>query len=193
MSAASTDDPRLRATEEQMRRALGLPDDPSPAPRDAQPVLAGAARPHRHRFVRDGEVPVTVVRRDHDDGGGINRVDAARQALREQVAAREQAERLLQEARTAIQMLETKLAHGRIGMDETLRRLEDELAAERTARQGAEEHRNKAIADRQDAEQRLRKAMAGQEVAGLGLNRNGGSRHTARRDTKKGGAAASFG
>jgi hypothetical protein len=70
----------------------------------------GAARSHRHRFVRYGEVPVTVVHRDHDDGAGINRIDAARQALREQVAAREQAEHLLQEARMTIQTLETKLA-----------------------------------------------------------------------------------
>jgi hypothetical protein len=149
-----------------MRRALGLREDSSSAPRDAPPssVPIGAARPHRHRFVRDGEVPVTVVHRDHADGTGINRIDAAWQALSEQVKAREQAEHQLQEARTTIQTLETKLAHERIGKDEALGRLEDELAAERTARKQAEQDRDKAIAARQDAEERLGKVMTAQEV-----------------------------
>lgn len=149
-----------------MRRALGLCEDSSSAPRDAPPssVPIGAARPHRHRFVRDGEVPVTVVHRDHADGTGINRIDAAWQALSEQVKAREQAEHQLQEARTMIQTLETKLAHERIGKDEALGRLEDELAAERTARKQAEQDREKAIAARQDAEERLGKVMTAQEV-----------------------------
>ena len=91
-----------------------------------------------------------------------NRIDAARQALREQVAAREQAEHLLQEARTTIQTLETKLAHERIGKDEALRRLEDELAAERAARQQAEQDRDKAMAAGQDAEERGRPPKASQ-------------------------------
>ena len=101
-------------------------------------------------------MPVTLIHHDHDDGSGINKIAAARQALHEQVAARERAEHLLQEARTTIQTLETKLAHERIGKDEALRRLEDELAAERTARQQAEQDRDIAIAARQDAEERLR-------------------------------------
>ena len=157
MSDSSTDELRLRATEKHMRRALGLREGSASAPQNAPPAPpAGVVRPHRHRFVRDGEVPVTVVHRDHDDRAGINRIDAARQALREQVVARERAEHLLQDARATIQMLETKLAHERIGKDEALQRLEDELAAERSARQQAEEDRNKAIATRQDAEERLR-------------------------------------
>jgi hypothetical protein len=177
-----------------MRRALGLREGSASAPQSAPPAASnGAVRSHHRRFVRDGEVPVTLVHHDHDDGARIDKIAAARQALHEQVATREQAEHLLQEARTTIQTLETKLAHERIGKDEALRRLEDELAAERTARQQAQRDRDIALAARQDAEERLRKAMAGQEVAGLGLNRNGGSHHTARRDTKKGGAAASFG
>jgi hypothetical protein len=109
-------------------------------------------------------VPVTVVHRDHADGTGINRIDAAWQALSEQVKAREQAEHQLQEARTTLQTLETKLAHERIGKDEALRRLEDELAAERTARKQAEQDRDKAIAARLDADERSGKVMAAQEV-----------------------------
>jgi hypothetical protein len=63
-----------------------------------------------------------------------------------------------------IQTLETKLAHERIGKDEALRRFADELAAERTARQQAEQDRDKAIAALPDAEARLRTAMAVQEA-----------------------------
>ena len=109
MSDPPTDELRLRVAEEQMRRALGLREDPSSAATDsALAAPTGAAPPHRRRFVRDGEVPVTLVHHDHDDGGHINKVAAARQALREQVAARERAEHLLLEARTTIQTLETQ-------------------------------------------------------------------------------------
>jgi len=48
--------------------------------------------------------------RGHDDGVGTNKLDAIRQALCEQIASREQAEQLLQEARATIQALQTKLA-----------------------------------------------------------------------------------
>ena len=162
MSDPPTDELRLRVEEEQMRRALGLRETSSSAPQSApSSAPVGAARPHRHRFVRDGEVPVTVVHHDHDDGSGINKIAAARQALHEQVAARERAEHLLQEARTTIQTLETKLAHERIGKDEALRRLEDELAEERTARQQAEQDRDIAIAARHDAEERLHEVTLG--------------------------------
>jgi hypothetical protein len=151
MSDSSNEELRLRATEEQMRRALGLREERSSAPQNASPAASpGAPHPYRRRFVREGEVPVIVVHRDHDDGAGINRIDTVRQALREQVAARERAEHLLQEARTAIQTLETKLAHERIGKDEALRRLEDELAAERTARQRAEKRLGEALLGRKE-------------------------------------------
>jgi hypothetical protein len=180
MSDSSTDELRLRATEAQMRRALGLREGSASPPQNAPPATpAGAPHPYRRRFVRDGEVPVTLVHREHDDGAGINRIDAARQALREQVAAREQAEHLLQEARTTIQTLETKLAHERIGRDEALRRLEDELAAERTTRQQAEEDRDKAITARQDAEERLREATLRARLE------TKGDSHTARRSGER--------
>ena len=157
MSDPPTDELRLRVAEEQMRRALGLRENLSSVPQSAPPAApARPAPPHRRRFVRDGEVPVTLVHHDHDDGAGINKITATRQALHEQVAARERAEHLLQEARATIQTLETKLAHERIGKDEALRRLADELAAERTARQRADQDRDIAIAARQDVEERLR-------------------------------------
>jgi hypothetical protein len=100
MSQSTPYDDRLGATEAQMRRALGLGDQPSLPPGNApsSPTATGNHRPAR-RFIRDGEVPVTVLHRDQDDGTAINKLEAARQALREQVVAREHAEQLLQEAR----------------------------------------------------------------------------------------------
>ena len=60
---------------------------------------------HRwRRFVRDGEVPITVIRPDHQPDGepGINRLDTARQAIRSEAMARERAERSLEEAQVTI-------------------------------------------------------------------------------------------
>lgn len=114
-------------------------------------------------------MPVTVVH--HDDGAGTNKLDAARQALREQIAARERTERGLEEARLTIQTLETQLAHERMARDEAVRRVEDErqaverqLVEERAARQRVERERDEAIADRQEVEERLREVLAAQEA-----------------------------
>jgi hypothetical protein len=118
---------------------------------------------HRRQFVRDGEVPVTVI---HHDEGGTNKLESARHALRAQIEAREQAEQQLAEARATVQALETQLAHERIAKEETLGRaevqrqeLEDQLEEERTARQRAEQERDRAVLGRQEAEKQLR-AMA---------------------------------
>jgi hypothetical protein len=96
------DDVRLRAEEAQMRHALGL-DGQMQAPRpDEQPPPPGAGhdrlslhRPPR-RFVKDGEVPVTVVRRTHPTDGVAsiapatsNQLEAARQTIRSQAVATE--------------------------------------------------------------------------------------------------------
>jgi hypothetical protein len=69
-----------------MRRALGLHNTPPRQDRPvAPPASPGASSPQRRRFVRDGEVPVSVIRRDQDDGASTNKLDATRQALREQI------------------------------------------------------------------------------------------------------------
>ena len=80
---------------QQMRHALGVHGG---AP--TQSTISGS-QPQRRRFVRDGEVSVTVVRRDHQPDGdyGAIQLDVARQALRSETAARERAERSLAEAR----------------------------------------------------------------------------------------------
>jgi hypothetical protein len=124
---------------------------------------------HRRQFIRDGDVPVTVVH--HDEAGGTNKLEAARQALREQIAAREQAEQQLAEAHVTIEALETQLAHERIAKEEALSRaevqrqeLEGQLEEERAARQRAEQERDKAVVGRQEAEERLRAMTITQEA-----------------------------
>jgi hypothetical protein len=99
-----------------------------------------AASPQRRRFVRDGEVPVSVIHRDQDDGAGTNKLDATRQALREQVAAREHGEHMLQEAQAteAIQRVENEKQL----VEQALQRAHDELAIERASRQKAEQERD---------------------------------------------------
>ena len=175
MTDSLSDDARLRATEEQMRRALGLhnasPTQDRPVP---SPAASGASSPQRRRFVRDGEVPVSVIRRDQDDGVNTNKLDATRQALREQIEARERAEHLLQEAQATIRDLQTKLAHEKLARDEAiqradgerqaveqaLQRAQDELAGQRDCRQKAEQERDEAIAAHQEAKERLREVFA---------------------------------
>ena len=178
MTDSLSDDARLRATEAQMRRALGL-HNTSPTQATIPPTASpGASSPQRRRFVRDGEVPVSVLHRDQDGGASTNKLDAARQALREHVEAREQAEHLLQEAQATVRDLQTKLAHERIAHEEAVRRMEgemqaveqalqrvqDELATERGCRQKAEQERDDAIAARQEAEERTRDAIESKEA-----------------------------
>jgi hypothetical protein len=160
-----------------MRHALGLRGDTPPR------SSASGSQPQRHRFVRDGEVPVTVLRRDHQPDGehGANQLDAARQAIRSEATAKERAERLLAEAQARIRDLQTKLGHERLARDEAVeavRRLETEarvaahaqetaeaeLVAERLARRNAEDALAEALEAHQEAEAQLRDAISVQEV-----------------------------
>jgi hypothetical protein len=106
-----------------MRQALGLQGNslPRSLPNDPTTIISGSYPPRR-RFVRDGEVPVTVIHRDHHRDGEavINQLEAARQAIRALTAAREQAQRSLEEAQATIRDLQTKLAHERLAKDEAL-------------------------------------------------------------------------
>jgi hypothetical protein len=99
-----------------MRQSLGLQQPssllPSPTLSMTQP---GGISPRRRRFVRDGKVLVTVVHREHrNDGSGMNQLDLARQVLGEQTAARERAERSLDDAQVTIRDLQTRLGHERL-------------------------------------------------------------------------------
>ena len=95
MSESLHDYARLRATEAQMRRALGLAANTQvrSTPIHSTSAAYGSHR-QRHRFVRDGEVPVTFVRRNRYpvDEPGTNQLDAARKAVQFHAAAEERSE-----------------------------------------------------------------------------------------------------
>lgn len=163
--------------EAQMRRALGL-DESTPRSRPEQernePALPRSAErfspAQRRRFVQDGEVPVTVIRREATDGhaarqGGsapsgaaagavASRLQRAETALAAEAASRERAERALQEAQATIRDLRTKLGHAELArteVQEQARREREALAELRAAAH------DQATA-RQDAEDRARAA-----------------------------------
>jgi hypothetical protein len=124
MTVCPPEDVRLRATEAQMRHALGLRgNSPARSTADHPMTSTSGSQPPRRRFVRDGEVQVTVIRRDHqqDSEPGTNQLDAAQQAIRSEAMARERAERALEEAQVTIRDLQTKLAHERLASEAVVR------------------------------------------------------------------------
>jgi hypothetical protein len=134
-SPTSASPPAMDDAEQQMRRALGLyGDTPRPRPdggsdqgqRSGGGFLQGA---HRRRFVQDGEVPVTVVRRDSPDathvgsgpaGPTSSRLQRVEAALTAEGAARERAERALHDAQAAVQALQTKIGHNDLAKNEAV-------------------------------------------------------------------------
>ena len=146
--------PAMDDAEAQMRRALGLFGD-QPRPRtepDRQEPAArsggfnpggfnpGGFQPgglHRRRFVQDGEIPVTVVRRDAPEAAPgqspqSSRLQRTEAALAAETAARDRAERSLHETQAALQALQTKIGHNELAKNEaiaTVQRLRDEIAA----------------------------------------------------------------
>jgi hypothetical protein len=164
MAELESDDPRLRATEKQMRRALGLQEGSSPSGQ----VSSNVPHPQRRQFVRDGDVPVEV-HHGPNNSSRVNQLAATREALQAQSMAREEAERMLAEARHTIHDLQTKLGHERLARDEAVQRagsamrdVEQELAAarqeleaERSLRTTTARERDQAIVGRQAAEDGL--------------------------------------
>ena len=97
MSQSPPDNARPSATEAQMRRALGLPAD-TPARTTAIHSTSATHGSHRkrHQFVREGEVQVTFIHRDH--GPGIASFGPVRQSIRSEAAAKGRPERSVDEA-----------------------------------------------------------------------------------------------
>ena len=165
-------DARLSATELQMRRALGLDGETAPTSHLTHSHTPSNGPHQRRQFARDGDVPVTIVH--SDSGSRLQQLDATRQALRQQTAAREEAERLLVDARNTIHDLETKLGHERLARDEVTQRInaerlqieealtavQGELVTERAMRARAERERDEAAVATQTAEQRPRQRTA---------------------------------
>ncbi len=161
-----------------MRRALGLVGRKLAAPEQSQSAPRTASAPrstqmqtperHKRRFVSDGEVPVTVLRREHgvdapplrpaSGASPSNRLDAAEAALRAERGARERAERALAEAQALIRDLRTKLGHAELARNEALETAKTEIAAAASSRAAANEELNQlhaARAAQQAAEQQL--------------------------------------
>ncbi len=134
--------------ESQMRKALGLlgesqrhrPD----AERADQPSRMGDrfnGGLHRRRFVQDGDIPVTVLRRDQSHEPPAHRGVAAppaptssrlqrtEAALAAETAAREKAERALQETQSIVRDLQTKIGHAELAKNEAIEALRQEREA----------------------------------------------------------------
>ena len=184
-----------------MRRALGLTGDRavrSSPPRTERPQAGPPGRPAgrspadrpRHRFVQDGAVPVTILNRHHPDeadGSPASRT-AIEAALRDERAARDRAERSLQEALATVRDLQTKLGHAELAyrelfataqaaraeadalraerQEQALRGMED-LAAERAARLAAEASLAEATRAREPAKRTQVSAPAAQPALDL--------------------------
>lgn len=171
-SVDNTDD-----AESQMRKALGLlgegPRHRVDAERTEAPSRGGDrfnGGLHRRRFVQDGDVPVTVLRRDqgHESPAHrsvtapvpptTNRLQRTEAALAGETAAREKAERLLNETQMIVRDLQTKIGHAELAKNEAIEAL-------RREREGAAQ-------DRADAEMRearfldmQARALAAEEAA----------------------------
>jgi hypothetical protein len=131
--------------ESQMRKALGLLGDgqrhrPDPE-RVEQPHRTGdrfSGGLHRRRFVQDGDIPVTVLRRDqaHDLPAhrGIpaaapptsSRLQRTEAALAAETAARERAERSLADIQALAHDLQTKIGHAELAKNEAVEALRRE-------------------------------------------------------------------
>lgn len=141
--AAPVDD-----AESQMRRALGLLGEPSrhrPEPeRMDQPSRLGErfnGGLHRRRFVQDGDIPVTVLRRDQGHEAPVHRgaapaaaptssrLQRTEAALAAETAAREKAERSLAEVQSVVRDLQTKIGHAELAKTEAIETLRREREA----------------------------------------------------------------
>jgi hypothetical protein len=174
--------PPMDDAEQAMRRALGLyGDGPRPRPegeRQDQGQRGGGGGGgfmqgvHRRRFVQDGEVPVTVVRRDAPDaahpgaaqsGPTSSRLQRVEAALAQETAGRERAERALHDAQATVQALQTKMGHNDLAKTEAVgasKRHLEELVSLREELTAGAERLAEAEARARDAEEDLHAVRA---------------------------------
>jgi hypothetical protein len=153
--------------ESQMRKALGLLGESSRHRPDGdrmdQPARMGDrfnGGLHRRRFVQDGDVPVTVLRRDQSHEAPAHRGAAAptaptssrlqrtEAALAAETAAREKAERSLTETQSVVRDLQTKIGHAELAKSEAvdmLRREREAMVQLRAEYESSEERLAEAI------------------------------------------------
>jgi hypothetical protein len=145
--------------ESAMRKALGLLGEQprhrheaerSEAPQRMQDRL-GAGGLHRRRFVQDGDVPVTILRRDAGAetqahraaptavaAPTSSRLQRTEAALAAESAARALAERALAEAQTSVRDLRTKIGHAELAKNEAVDALRREREVTASLRQDIE-------------------------------------------------------
>ena len=156
-TVATADNNPISDVEAQMRRALGLfggmrqradndrGDQQAPRSTDRFGPQGGNQGLHRRRFVQDGEIPVTVVRRDSVADAAApqsSRLQRTEAALAAETAARERAERALHDALAQIAALQTKIGHAELARVEAVdiaRREREANAQIRAVSDGAEE------------------------------------------------------
>jgi hypothetical protein len=151
--------------ESQMRKALGLLGEPSRHRTDSdRSELRFNGGLHRRRFVQDGDVPVTVLRRGepgHDPAPHrapaasvppmTSRLQRTEAALAAETSAREKAERHLSETQMIVRDLQTKIGHAELARTEAVETLKRE--------------RDAAVQQRADAEaQKLRLSELEEQV-----------------------------
>lgn len=143
--------------ESQMRRALGLlgdsPRHRTEPDRSEQQGRSGGSFNgglHRRRFVQDGDIPVTVLRREpvHDTPAAriaapvnvpsSSRLQRTEAALAAETAARDKAERSLSEAYAVVRDLQTKIGHAELAKNEAIESLRREREAANAMRGEAE-------------------------------------------------------
>jgi hypothetical protein len=161
--------------ESQMRKALGLlgegqrhrseSERSEPAHRMGDRFNGGL---HRRRFVQDGDIPVTVLRRDqghelpaHRGAPAAtpptsSRLQRTEAALASESAARERAERTLADVQALAHDLQTKIGHAELAKNEAveaLRRERDVSAELRTELHGLQEQLEQVLAQSHTLEQ----------------------------------------
>jgi hypothetical protein len=143
--ATGSDPGPIDLAESQMRKALGLLGEGQrhrPEPERSEQPHRGSDRfnggLHRRRFVQDGDIPVTVLRRDqgHDAPAHrgaapatpptSSRLQRTEAALAAETAAREKAERALAETQALAHDLQTKIGHAELGKNEAIEALHHE-------------------------------------------------------------------
>jgi hypothetical protein len=160
--------------ESQMRKALGLLGESQRHRPEAERVDQPARMSdrfngglHRRRFVQDGDIPVTVLRRDQGyeppahrgvaapPAPTSSRLQRTEAALAAETTAREKAERALVEAQNMVRDLQTKIGHAELAKSEaidTLHREREALAELRAESDAWGERLREALEQAQAAE-----------------------------------------
>jgi len=172
------------AAESQMRRALGLLGETSRNHKELERMEpnrmggvfgggggggGGNGGLHRRRFVQDGDIPVTVLRREPGfeqqpayrsaaapAAPTSSRLQRTEAALAAETAAREKAERSLADAQFAVRDLQTKIGHAELAKNEAieaLRRERESIGEVRANAEAREEQLAEALEEARHAEE----------------------------------------